>query len=234
MKNVIVLGKGSLAIKIANWFMHSKEWNLAEIVPVIPEPDWTDSFADWGYNNLIPVIDSGDYLDIVMDKIDLVFSVYYDKIIKQDFIDKCDLILNLHNAPLPKYRGVRPINWALKNGETSHGVTIHEITAGIDTGAIYTQATFKIDPVQDEVRDVYERCLNCGWYEFEWLMRNLSTVVPIKQDEEKATYYDADMIDVLWERVGWTREESMPEWFHQQQRLESDYANKLVGGNDEN
>ena len=45
--------------------------------------------------------------------------------LKQNFIDSCKNIINLHNSPLPKYRGVRPINWALKNGEHSHGVTIH-------------------------------------------------------------------------------------------------------------
>ena len=229
MKSVIVMGKGSLAIQIAGWFMRSTDWNLVQIVPVIPEPAWSDSFADWGYNNLIPVIASGDYLDVDMEAIDLVFSVYYDRIIKQSFIDRCDLILNLHNAPLPKYRGVRPINWALKNGETSHGVTIHAITARIDAGPIYGQWEFSIDPVANEVREVYDRCIYHGWELFRDVMSRLNHIVPLPQDESKATYYSADMNDMLWERVGWTREESMPEWFRDQQRRESDFGDQLVG-----
>jgi hypothetical protein len=230
MKSVIVMGKGELAIRISNWFMHSPDWNLMQIVPVIPEPAWTDSFADWGGDNLIPVIESGDYLDVDMDAIDLVISVYYDRIIRRSFINRCVKILNLHNAPLPKYRGVRPINWALKMGEKSHGVTIHEIIPKIDAGAIYGQTEFGIDPKIDEVEDVYARCLYHGWELFLDVISRLDEIVPIPQDESKSTYYSADMNEMLWERVGWTRAESMPEWFRDQQRIESDFADRLVNG----
>lgn len=229
MKSVIVMGKGSLAIQIARWFMRSTDWNLVQIVPVIPEPAWTDSFSDWGADNLIPVVSSGDYLDIEMEAIDLIFSVYYDRIIKQSFIDMCGKILNLHNAPLPKYRGVRPVNWALKNGETTHGVTIHAINARIDTGEIYGQWNFPINPNIDEVRDVYDRCLYHGWELFRDVISRLDHITPIPQDDSQSTYYSADMDSLLWERVGWTKEESMPEWFRDMRRDESDYADKLVG-----
>ena len=37
------------------------------------------------------------------------------------------LVLNVHLAPLPKYRGRHPLQWALINGETTYGVTIHRI-----------------------------------------------------------------------------------------------------------
>ena len=122
IKTVIVLGKGSLAINIAKWFKESPDYNIICIVPVIPEPTWTDSFKDWANSENLPIIASGDYGEIenVNDpnwKVDLCFSVFYDKIIKEWFIKKCEQILNLHNAPLPRYRGVRPINWALKNNE---------------------------------------------------------------------------------------------------------------------
>ena len=121
-KNVIVLGKGSLAIKIADWFKNSSDYNIICIVPVIPEPTWTDSFKDWANSENLPVVTSGNYGEIegVNEpnwKVDLCFSVFYDKIIKNWFIKKCNKILNLHNAPLPKYRGVSPIAWALINIE---------------------------------------------------------------------------------------------------------------------
>ena len=87
---------------------------------------------------------SGDYREIPQLgqpgwRPGLAFSVFYDRIIHEPFIGRCDRILNLHNSPLPKYRGVSPINWALKNGEEKHGVTIHEITPRIDDGPVLAQ-----------------------------------------------------------------------------------------------
>src|SRR5258708_2170797 len=161
-KTVIVLGKGSLAIKVAQWFHANSEYKLLMVVPVIPEPTWTDSFTSWAREAQVPFMESGHYKDILdVTKnnwsIDLAVSVTYDKIIKEWFINKCKRIINIHNGPLPQYRGVSPINWALKNKETTHGVTIHEITPGIDDGPIISQINFSIYSEFDEVLDVYKR-----------------------------------------------------------------------------
>src|SRR5258707_14682454 len=128
-KTVIVLGKGKLAIKVAQWFHVNSEYTLLMIVPVIPEPPWTDSFTSWARETQVSIIESGHYKDIHdvtknTWKVDLVVSVTYDKIIKDWFIKKCQRIINIHNGPLPQYRGVSPVNWALKNKEAMHGVTI--------------------------------------------------------------------------------------------------------------
>src|SRR5690606_15634116 len=100
-------------------------------------------------------------------RVDLAISVFYDKILKPWFIDSCGRILNVHNGPLPRYQGVSPINWALKNGEHEHGVTIHELTAGIDSGPIVSQVTYSIYPEIDEVIDVYHRALEYAWLLFK-------------------------------------------------------------------
>ena len=116
MKTVIVLGKGSLAIQVAEWFLGSPDHALVLVVPVLPEPTWTDSLAEWCRSRRVPVVESGHYADIpnVRDegwKVDLAISIFYDKIIKNWFIEKCERILNLHNGPLPRYRGVSPISF---------------------------------------------------------------------------------------------------------------------------
>ena len=51
----------------------------------------------------------------------------------------CYSVLNVHLAPLPRYRGRHPLPWALINGETTFGVTIHQMTNVIDGGDIYWQ-----------------------------------------------------------------------------------------------
>src|SRR5215510_6101277 len=47
--------------------------------------------------------------------------------------------INVHSSMLPKYRGAAPINWAIANGETQTGVTIMQMDAGLDTGAMLLQ-----------------------------------------------------------------------------------------------
>lgn len=216
MKNVVLLGKGELAIRVADWFLQSEEYKLVEVVPVMPEPAWAASLRQWAVRNHVRVVDSGHYKDLpdVDDqdwKIDLAVSVFYDKIIKAWFIDKCRRIINLHNGPLPKYRGVSPINWALKNNEAEHGVTIHEITPGIDDGAVIGQVKYSIYPEFDEVVDVYKRSLEYGWILFQQTMPLLDRIQARPQDDSQATYYSKLENPQLGERSGFTREHSLQE-----------------------
>jgi methionyl-tRNA formyltransferase len=213
-RSVVLLGKGTLAIRIANWFLNHSRYELRTVVPVIPEPTWTDSLSRWADGKLVPLIRTGHYKDIpgVLSEDwrgDLVMSVFYDKIIKPWFIDKCSKIINLHNGPLPKYRGVSPINWALKNRESLHGVTIHEITPGIDDGPIYSQVLYSIYPELDEVKDVYARALEYGWTLFTQTMPLLDRITPISQDHAQATYYASHQNSLLGERRSFTRQESI-------------------------
>jgi len=210
-KKVIVVGKGILAIRIADWFKKSKDYKLLFVVPVIPEPSWTASFVKWAKKNNVSFVKSGHYKDIPNVKkpgwkIDLVFSVFYDKIIENWFIRKCQKILNIHNGPLPKYRGVSPINWALKNKEKEHGVTIHKIIAKVDAGPIVTQLRYSIHPEFDEVKDVYNRALKYGFLLFKQTMPILDKIKPYNQDDSLATYYSKEQKEDLGERRDFTRE----------------------------
>jgi hypothetical protein len=213
-RRAIVLGKGTLAIQVSRWFEQSTAWELGGIVPTVPEPAWTDSLVSWADANHIPHVASGGYDDLegVHDEdwsIDLAVSVTYDRIVSSWFIDKCSRIINIHNSPLPRYRGVSPINWALKNGERKHGVTIHEITPGIDDGPIIAQLEYSIYPEFDEVIDVYRRALMYGWILFEQTMPILDQIAPVAQDEALATYYSRKEDHLLGDRRSFTRQASV-------------------------
>jgi methionyl-tRNA formyltransferase len=54
--------------------------------------------------------------------------------------------LNVHPGPLPEYGGLHMNQWALRNGETRFGATIHLMDEQVDTGAIVRQAWFDIAP----------------------------------------------------------------------------------------
>jgi methionyl-tRNA formyltransferase len=207
-----VLGKGTLGIRVADWFLRSPDHEIAWIVPVVPEPTWTESLAEWAKQHELPVVDSGDYRaipDVGSPDwgCDLGISVFYDKIIKADFIGKCGRLLNIHNSPLPRYRGVSPINWALKNEEDEHGVTIHEITPGIDDGPIVAQVKYSIFPHFDEVEDVYQRALRFAWTLFEQTMPVLDRIEARPQHEEAVTYYSRDDDARLGDRRGFRRDQ---------------------------
>lgn len=207
------MGKGSLCVKVCKWFLdNDKNYTLTHVIPVIPEPTWTSSLTSWAKSNSIPIISSGNYRDLSDDIIaqtDIVISVFYDKIIKEDFINKCKKIINLHNAPLPKYRGVSPINWALKNKEKEHGVTIHEISPGIDDGKIISQIKYSIYPEFDEVKDVLQRSIIYGYSLFISTIPLLDQIIPYEQDDNNSSYYSIKENKLLKERKNFTKKESV-------------------------
>jgi len=211
-RTVVVLGKGTLAIRIADWFRASKEYRLQAVVPVMPEPTWTDSLAKWANLSGVAAVESGQYADvfqIIEGPIDLAFSVFYDKILPASFIEACGRVLNIHNSPLPRYRGVSPINWALKNNERHHGITIHEITPGIDDGPIVAQLDYTIFPEFDEVIDVYGRAVEYGWTLFHQTISVLDRIQPVPQDDTAATYFRQKDDELLGDRRYFTRAESL-------------------------
>ena len=69
---------------------------------------------------------------------DLVVSIRYGTILKPEAIAlPMHGVINLHSGLLPDYRGVMATFWALLNGETEIGTTLHYISDGsIDTGDI--------------------------------------------------------------------------------------------------
>ncbi|MBT8100843.1 MAG: formyl transferase, partial [Gammaproteobacteria bacterium] len=77
---------------------------------------------------------------------ELIISVRYRCILKETAIEIPKAgVLNLHSGILPDYRGVMATFWAMLQGETEIGTTLHWIVdSGIDTGpiiAINRQAT---------------------------------------------------------------------------------------------
>ena len=64
--------------------------------------------------------------------------------------------VNVHYALLPRYRGRANVNWAIINGETETGISIHRMAPGLDAGEILYQASVPIGP-DDNVTMVYER-----------------------------------------------------------------------------
>ena len=71
---------------------------------------------------------------------DFIFSFYYRNMIKKTVLDIPERgALNLHGSLLPRYRGRVPVNWAIINGETETGATLHYMVEKPDAGDIVDQ-----------------------------------------------------------------------------------------------
>lgn len=78
---------------------------------------------------------------------DIFLSITGNQIFKRPLIDLPRLgILNLHTALLPKYRGLMPTFWVLKNREKETGVSVFWVDEGIDSGPIVVQKRIMLSP----------------------------------------------------------------------------------------
>ena len=86
-----------------------------------------------------------DKMTIAAEKYDLIVSYGYRHILSQADIDAFGApVINMHISHLPYNRGAHPNFWAFYE-DTPHGVTIHELDAGIDTGPIIFQRPVKFN-----------------------------------------------------------------------------------------
>lgn len=199
---IIVFGKGQLAINICD-FLATAGFKII-VIPVNPEPDWSPSLTSYCEQKGIPTLSFDEFTE-TSSRFSLGISIYFNKIFKSNHIDRFDLLLNIHNSVLPKYRGVNPVNWALKNSEKEHGITLHKIEAGIDTGPIYGFRKFAIDAESLEVEDLYRMCLREAYVLFCEVFPILNQISPQPQEESEASYYSSENRAQLGDRLGTRR-----------------------------
>jgi methionyl-tRNA formyltransferase len=53
--------------------------------------------------------------------------------------------VNIHHAPLPRYKGMMPTFWQMYHGEQKVGLTIHTMAARVDEGNTLLQEQLPID-----------------------------------------------------------------------------------------
>jgi methionyl-tRNA formyltransferase len=206
VRRAAVLGKGELAVHACEIIAGLPGTVLDTVVPK-PEPAWDLSLSQAAAQRWpdARVLHSGDWRDLEPGRCELVVSVLYDRIIGRSLIDATPTIINCHPGRLPQYREARPGNWALRNGEDLHGITVHVIDPGIDSGPVLGEALFSIWPEVDEVRDVWARAMAHGRLLLSDVLPRLEQITPRKQDESLAvTHYSRDN-GQLGDRADWTR-----------------------------
>jgi methionyl-tRNA formyltransferase len=125
--------------------------------------------------------------------IDLLINVHSLYVIHGDVVAAPRIgSFNLHPGPLPGYAGLNAPSWAIFNGEQSHAVTLHWMTAGIDTGAIAYDAWFHLDPTATGLSASLQ-CVRLGLPLVEALVATAladPAAIPARpQDRTKRRYY---------------------------------------------
>ncbi|HEX7022764.1 MAG TPA: formyltransferase family protein [Trueperaceae bacterium] len=103
---------------------------------------------------------------------------------------------NLHPGPLPEYAGMNAPSWAIYRGETRHGVSLHWMEAGIDTGAVAYRDDFEISEA-DTGLSVSAACVRRGLPLIERLLetaaRDPEAVPRWEQDVSRRRYFGRDV-----------------------------------------
>jgi methionyl-tRNA formyltransferase len=143
--------------------IEKKTADVAFMVARYPIPD--PILREWSARLGIPFfvvedVNTVEFRNEIRGKSDLNVSLSFNQILKREIIELAPLgFINCHAGALPFYRGRNILNWAIINGETRFGVTIHYVDEGIDTGDIIVQDFVSIES-DDDYGSVLEKAFS--------------------------------------------------------------------------
>lgn len=123
---------------------------------------------------------------------EMIFSFYYRHLLSDEILQCAQKgAFNLHGSLLPKYRGRAPLNWALVNGETETGVTLHRMVKRADAGNILAQQKVAIED-QDNALTLHRKLTQAAEQLLGDVLPRLreGEVSEWPQDERQATRVD--------------------------------------------
>ena len=195
MKNAVVFAYSSVGVKCMNVLLHHHDIKITLVYTHEDDPNeehWFKSVYELSRKHNLNVLTSEpDYETVKSAQPDVIFSFYYRKIIDMKILDLAPLgAFNMHGSLLPKYRGRACVNWAVLNGETETGVTLHHMTAYADRGNIVNQEAVSIGE-NETSHDVFMKIIPASG---RVLSRSLDDILTgnaegIPQDETKATKF---------------------------------------------
>ena len=121
---------------------------------------------------------------------DLLVSIAGNQIFKKNLLSIPPKgTLNLHTALLPKYRGLMPTFWVLKNNEKETGVSVFFVDEGIDSGPIVVQQKVPINgqTQQELIVQTKKIGMDCIIQAIVDIMEDKVNL--IDNPEEEMTYY---------------------------------------------
>lgn len=156
-RNVVFMGEKMLGYNCLLHLYENPQVNLVAICTRKEEKVWWGKqlVREFAIEKGIPLLKRKEVLEL--ENVDFIVSVLYPYIVEEDVIKKASIAaINLHQAPLPEYRGCNSTSHAIINGEDSFGGTLHMMEADLDTGDIIEKRTFAIDNTIT-ARELYDK-----------------------------------------------------------------------------
>ena len=193
---------------------------IADVVGVVCQPDRPQGRGleltappvkkralELGLNVVQPTkLKTGEFAAWLREQnVDVALVVAYGRILPQEVLDAPRLgCVNVHASLLPKLHGAAPITWAVVRGEPETGVTLMQMDAGMDTGAMLEQFSTPISE-EETAGELSERLSAIGALATR---KGLPTYVaggytPMQQDHSKATM--APMLEKQDGRIDFTK-----------------------------
>ncbi len=136
---------------------------------------------------------------------DLMVVAAYGILLPQAVLDTPRLgCINIHASLLPRWRGAAPIQRAIEAGDRETGITLMQMDAGLDTGAMLARAAIDISD-SSTAASLHDELAQLG---ADLLMQNLaaieqSTIHSEVQDDTEACY--AAKLSKQEARVNWDK-----------------------------
>ena len=134
--------------------------------------------------------DSEVVQEIAGFKADLLIVAAYGLILPQSILDLPKRgCLNVHASLLPRWRGAAPVQAAILAGDSETGVSLMQMTAGLDCGPVFAKRSLQIGDTET-AGELHDRLASLGG---EMLCEHLSDILEGKlmaepQDESLLTY----------------------------------------------
>lgn len=129
----------------------------------------------------------------------------YGLILPQAVLDLPPLgCVNIHASLLPRWRGAAPIHRAIEAGDRETGITLMQMDAGLDSGAMLAQARLPIR-ADDTTGRLHDRLAELGAREIVRLLPDLPTAQGNATPQDAAAASYAHKITKQEARLDWTQ-----------------------------
>jgi methionyl-tRNA formyltransferase len=116
--------------------------------------------------------------------------------------------LNIHASLLPRWRGAAPIHRAIEAGDPETGITIMQMDAGLDTGAMLLKQTIPI-AADDTTQTLHDKLAVMGGSLIQKALRGYAGLQATPQLAEGVTY--AAKISKTESAIDWSQDAAVIE-----------------------
>ena len=155
-KKIVLFADGFVGEKLVRYILKSFKDQIFMIITT--EENKISEVAKSVKIKTFVFIDNKHLASNLPKKFDVGFLLWWPKIINQETLKLSkDGFYNIHPSFLPFSKGKNPNFWAIRNQEP-HGVSIHKVELGIDSGEIIARKSIPYG-WEDNGGTLYERSL---------------------------------------------------------------------------